>query len=164
MHSVVAIGRMTYKSDRGIFSNLPDFIHKIFQEMCDEAAKLRCGAVRALAPVVELHEVSRIPIVEFFSGFVVGELQKCMDIIRMNPSSAFLMAKGSRLWKLKHVQVGVDEGKRRTMVSGATNNQGYNLTLFPNPKSSTISWPSSTRGTPNLCWRQTWRARVPLKS
>ena len=105
LHSVVAIGRMTYKSDRGIFSYLPPsspgFIHKIFQEMCDEAAKLRCGAARALAPIVELHEASRIPIVEFYSGFVVGELEECMDIIPMNPPSACLMAKGSRLvsWK-----------------------------------------------------------------
>ena len=66
---------MTYKSDRGIFSYLPDFIHNIFQEMCDEAAKLRCGAARALAPIVELHEASRITIVEFYSGFVVGDLQ-----------------------------------------------------------------------------------------
>ena len=78
LHSVVAIGRMTHKSDRGIISYLPDFIHNIFQEMCDEAAKLRCGAARALAPIVELHEASRIPIVEFYSGFVVGELQECM--------------------------------------------------------------------------------------
>ena len=75
LHSVVAIGRMTYKSNRGIFSYLPDFIHKTFQEMCDEAAKLRHGAARELAPIVELHEASRIPIVEFYSGFVVGELQ-----------------------------------------------------------------------------------------
>ena len=30
LHSVVAIGRMTYKSDKGIFSNFLDFIHKIF--------------------------------------------------------------------------------------------------------------------------------------
>ena len=68
LHSVVAIGRMTYKSNRGIFSYLPDFFHKIFQEMCDEAAKLRYGAARELAPIVELHEASRIPIVEFYSG------------------------------------------------------------------------------------------------
>ena len=101
LHSVVAIGRMTYKSDRGIFSYLPDFIHKIFQERCDEAAKLRCGAARALAPIVELHEASRIPIVEFYSGFVVGELQECMGIIQMNPPSAYLMAKGSRLGELE---------------------------------------------------------------
>ena len=33
LHSVVAIWRTTYTSDRGIFSYLPDFIHMIFQKM-----------------------------------------------------------------------------------------------------------------------------------
>ena len=137
LHSIVSIGRMTNKSDRGIFSYLPDFVHKIFQEMCDEAAKLRCGAARALAPIVELHEASRIPIVEFYSGFVVGELQECMGIIQMNPPSAYLMAKGSRLGELKAMCK--LELTKVASDNGIGNNLGYNLALFPNQKKNIIN-------------------------
>ena len=132
LHSVVAIGRMTYKSDRGIFSKLPDFIRKIIQEMCDEAAKLRCGAARALAPTVELHEASRISIVEFHSGFVVGELRECIGIIRMNPPSSYLMTKGSHLGEPEAMSK-LDLTKDAS-DNGIGNNQGYNLALFPNKK------------------------------
>ena len=54
----------------GASSDTPQTSPKIFQKMCDDTAKLRCGAVRALAPMVKWHEASRIPIVEFYSGFV----------------------------------------------------------------------------------------------
>ena len=92
---------------------------------------------RALAPIVELHEASRIPIVEFYSGFVVGELQECMGIIRMNPPSAYLMAKGSRLEKLEAMSK-LDLTKEES-DNGIGNNQGYNLALFPNQKKNIIN-------------------------
>ena len=147
LHSVVANWRKTYKSDKGIFGSLPGFIHKIYQEMCDETAKLRCGAVRALAPIVDLHEASRIPIDEFYSCFVVGELQECMGIIQMNPPSAYFMAKGSRLWKLEAMS------KLELMKEASDNGIGgkqprLQLGTLSEPKkrtSSTSSWPSSKR-------------------
>ena len=105
--------------------------------MCDEAAKLRCGAARALAPIVELHEASRIPVVEFYSVFVVGELQECMGIIQMNPPSAYLMAKGSRLGELEAMSK--LELTKEASHHGIGNNQICNLALFPNQKKNIIN-------------------------
>ena len=61
---------------------------------------LRAFVARTLAPIFELHEDSRVSTVEICSGFVTGEVQECMGIIRMNPHSAYLMAKDSRLEEL----------------------------------------------------------------
>ena len=67
----------------------------------------------------------------------------------MNPPSAYLMAKGSRL-ELEAMSK-LDLTKEAS-DNGIGNNQGYNLALFPNQKktSSMSSWPSSMRSTPNL--------------
>ena len=165
LHSVVAIWRKTYKSDKGIFSYLPDFIHKIFQEMCDETAKLRCGAVRALAPIVELHEVSRIPIVEFYSGFVSVSFRNAWassewtHLLRTSwrralACGSWMLCPSWSWWR-----------KRQTMLSGATTKATTWQSFRTKKEHHQRAHGQVRRGsTPNLCRRQTWRKRVPLTS
>ena len=111
------------------------------QEMCDETAKLRCGAVKTMAPIVELHKASR-----------------------MNPPSAYFMANGCRLWKLESMCT-----LERTMLSEATTKATTWHSSEPR-KNTMNSWPSSKRvcsesalaanleseGAANICRRKSW--------